>query len=296
MKKRMTKLFSLAIIVLMIISIVSVNAFAYTSDYITIACPKNYDEEDYSDAEGFYVNVYYSEYALDENNEEYYTGNTVNIYAEACWDDTLETYYDEETLEWLVELHEEYGEKIKSKTMYYTTIGGYDAVAYDVYYTYTGAGENGKRVVEDWLYSEVIVVTDRACITMDFDVCDDEDLLVCRNEMAELFLNNISVNAEKVAEAEKGEKLTFIVVVLVFVGVIAIVIFAIVKSSKKKKQTYYPYNNTNVPPQYFNPYGQMPYGQVPYGNQQSNNPAQTTPSYMVPPEAEENNENEVNNV
>ena len=97
----------------MIISIVSVNAFAYTSDYITIDCPKNYDEEDYSDAEGFYVNVYYSEYALDENNEEYYTGNTVDIYAEACWGDTLETYYDEETLEWLVELHEEYGEEIE---------------------------------------------------------------------------------------------------------------------------------------------------------------------------------------
>lgn len=285
MKKRTIKLFSLALAVLMLVSVASINAFAYTSDYITINCPKNFDEEDYSEAEGFYVDVFYSEYALNENNEEYYTGNTVDIYAEACWDDTLETYYDEATLEWLVDYTEDYGE-VKSKNMYYTTIGGYDAVGYDVFYTYTGADESGKRVVEDWLCSEVIVVTDRACITIDFELTGADDLLLCRNEMAELFLNNISINAEKVSDAEKSEKLVLLVVLLALVGGIVAIIVAVVKSSNKKKQAYYPYNNANVPPQYYNPYGQ-----VPYGNQQNNNPAQTTPSYVVPPVAEgtENN-------
>ena len=66
-RKKMTRLFSLALTVLMLVSIVSINACAYTSEYMTIDCPQNYDEEDYSDVEGFYVNVYYSQYALDEN-------------------------------------------------------------------------------------------------------------------------------------------------------------------------------------------------------------------------------------
>lgn len=295
MKKRITKVFSLVLAVLILISVASVGAFAYSSEYITIDCPENFDEEDYSDEEGFYTNVYYSEYALDENNEEYYTGTTVDIYAEACWDDTIEDYYDESTLEMLVSLNEDYGE-IKSQNMYYTTIGGYDAVAYDVYYTYTGADENGKRVVEDWLFSEVIVVKDRACITIDLDICDADDLLLYRNQTAEKFLKGISINAEKVAEAEKGEKITLLIVLLVLVGIIVVVIVAIFKSSKKKNQPVYPYNNTGVPPQYYNPYGQMPYGQMPYGNQQRNAPAQTTPSYVQPPVTEENKENNTENL
>lgn len=295
MNKGITKVFSLVLAVLMLISVASVGAFAYSSKYITIDCPENFDEEDYSDEEGFYTNVYYSEYALDENNEEYYTGTTVDIYAEACWDDTIEDYYDESTLEMLVGLSEDYGE-IKSQNMYYTTIGGYDAVAYDVYYTYKGADESGKRVVEDWLFSEVIIVKDRTCITIDLDICDADDLLLYRNQMAEKFLKGISINAEKVAEAEKGEKITLLIVLFVLVGIIVVVIVAIFKSSKKKNQPVYPYNNTGVPPQYYNPYGQMPYGQMPYGNQQGNVPAQTTPSYVQPPVTEENKENNTENL
>lgn len=295
MKKRITKVFSLALAILMLISVSSVSAFAYTSEYITIDCPENFDEEDYSQDDGFYTDVYYSEYALNENNEEYYTGTSVNIYAEACWDDTVESYYDEATLEMLVELNEEFGE-IKSQNMYYTTIGGYDAVAYDVYYTYKGADESGKRVVEDWLFSEVIIVKDRTCITIDLDICNADDLLLCRNELTEQFLKGISINTEKVAEAEKSEKTTLLIVLIVLVGIIVVVIVAIFKSSKKKNQPVYPYNNTGVPPQYYNPYGQMPYGQMPYGNQQRNAPAQTTPSYVEPPVAEENNENNPENL
>ena len=290
MKNRFTKVFSLALAVLTLISVVSINTFAYTSEYITIDCPENYDESDYSTDDGFYIDVFYSEYAINENDEEYYTDNTVNIYAEACWNDTFETYYDEATLEFLVELNEDFGE-IKSKTMYYTTIGGYDAVAYDVYYTYIGADESGKRVVEDCLFSEIIIVKDRTCIKIDLDICEADDLLLCRNEMAELFLKGISINTEKVAEAEKGEKLTLLIVALVLIGIIVVVIFAVVKFSKKKKQPFYPYNNTNVLPQYYNPYGQMP-----YGNSQCNNPAQTTSSYVQPPVIEENNENNTENL
>lgn len=296
MKKRITKVFSLALAVLMLISVASVGAFAYSSEYITIDCPENFDEEDYSDEEGFYTDVYYSEYVWNENNaDNYYTGTTVTVYAKACWDDALEDYYDESTLEMLVDLNEGYGE-IKSQNMYYTTFSGYDAVVYDVYYTYTGADENGKRVVEDWLYSEVIVIKDRACITIDLDICDAEDLLLYRNQMAEKFLKGISINAEKVEEAEKGEKITLLIVLFVLVGIIVVVIVAIFKSSKKKNQPVYPYNNTGVPPQYYNPYGQMPYGQMPYGNQQGNVPAQTTPSYVQPPVAEENKENNTENL
>ena len=296
MKKGITKVFSLVLAVLILISVASVGAFAYSSEYITIDCPENFDEEDYSDEEGFYTDVYFSEYEWNENNNDnYYTGTSVSVYAEACWDDTIEDYYDESTLEMLVSLNEDYGE-IKSQNMYYTTIGGYDAVAYDVYYTYKGADENGKRVVEDWLYSEVIIVKDRACITMDLDICDADDLLFCRNKLAEQFLKGISINTERVAEAEKSEKITLLIVLLVLVVIIVVVIVAIFKSSKKKNQPVYPYNNTGVPPQYYNPYGQMPYGQMPYGNQQGNAPAQTTPSYVQPPVTEEKKENNTENL
>ena len=297
MKKRITKLFSLVLAVLMLISVTVVGASAYSNEYITIDCPENYDEEDYSAEDGFYVDVFFSEYVWNENNaDNYYTDNTVNIYAEACWDDTVNDYYSEDALETLVGLTEEFGGEVTSKNMYYTNFGGLDAVVFDVYYTYTGADADGKRVVEDWLYSEVIVIKDRACITMDFDLCGADDLILLRNQTAEKFLKGITVNAEKVAEAEKSEKTTLLIVLIVLVGIIVVVIVAIFKSSKKKNQPVYPYNNTGVPPQYYNPYGQMPYGQMPYGNQQRNAPAQTTPSYVEPPVAEENNENNPENL
>ena len=291
MKKGITKAISLALAVLMIISVASVSAFAYSSEYITINCPENFDEADYSSDEGFYTDVYFSEYEWDENNNDnYYTGTTVTVYAEACWDDTAEDYYDEATLEALVELNKEYGGEIKSQNMYYTNFGGHNAVVYDVYYTYTTADEDGKRVVEDWLYSEVVIVTNRVCLTIDLDICDADDLLLYRNQMTEKFLKGISINTEKVAEAEKSEKLTLLIVLLVLVAIIVIVIVTIVKSSKKKNRPVYPYNNTGVPPQYYSPYGQMPYGQVPYGNPQGNMPSQTTSSYVQPPVTEENKE------
>lgn len=267
--KKTVRFLSLTMVFLMLMSLLSLNVFGFSNDYITIECPQNFDEDNWSMEDDSVVDVYYSEYKLAEDGEEYYTDNTVNIYATACWNDKLETYYDEETLDYLVE-YNEYSAEIKSKTMYYTTFGGYDAVAYDVFYTYIGADENGKRVVEDHLYSEVIVVTDRVCITMDFEVSEADDLLLYRNEMAELFLKGISINAENVAKVETEEKIIAAVIVCVLsVGIIAIVV-AIIKPSKKKKNSY-PYN-TNIPPQYYNPYAQMP-----YGNQQRNNPVETSP-------------------
>lgn len=267
--KKTVRFLSLTMVVLMLMSLFSLNVFGFSNDYITIECPPNFDEDNWSMEDDSVVDVYYSEYKLAEDGEEYYTDNTVNIYATACWNDKLETYYDEETLDYLVE-YNEYSAEIKSKTMYYTTFGGYDAVAYDVFYTYISADENGKRVVEDHLYSEVIVVTNRVCITMDFEVSKADDLLLYRNEMAELFLKSISINAENVAKVETEEKIIAAVVVCVLsAGIIAIVV-AIIKPSKKKRKSY-PYN-TNIPPQYYNPYAQMP-----YGNQQRNNPVETSP-------------------
>lgn len=238
----------------MLISVLSLNVFGFSNDYMTIECPENYDEDDWSTDDGFYVDVLYSEYALDENGDEYYTDNTVNIYATSCWDDTLETYYDEESLEILAESYDD----VTGKTMYYAAFGGYDAVAYDIYYTYTGSDENGKRVVIDCLYSEVTIITDRTCITMYFDIWEADDVLVCRNEMAELFLDGITINPEKVAEAEKGEKTIAIVILAVIIGgaiigLIVVIIF-IVHSVKKPKNNQV-YNNAQ--PQMYNPYANM---------------------------------------
>ena len=252
--KKMTKFFSLTMVMLILMSVLSLNVFGFSNDYMTIECPENYDEEDWSTDDGFYVDVYYSEYKLDENGEEYYTDNTVNIYATACWDDTLETYYDEETLDSLAEMYDD----VKSKNMYYTTIGGYDAVVYDIYYTYKGADEVGnKRVVNDCLYSEIVIVTDRTCITMDFDIWDAEDLTVYRNEMAELFLDGITLNTEKVAEAEKGEKAIVIVILAVIIvgaiiGLIVVVVFIVHSAKKPKNNQVY-----NAQPQMYNPYANM---------------------------------------
>lgn len=262
--KKMIKSFSFIMVILVFVSVFSLNAFGFSNNYMTIECPENFDEYDYSTDGGFYVDVFYDEYALDVNGEEYYTNNTLSIYATSCWGDTLETYYDEATLDSLVELTEGGGNQITSKTMYYATFGGYDAVVYDVYYTYTGADEEGKRVVEDYLCSEVIVVTDRTCITMDFDISDDTDLLVYRNEMAEKFLKGMSFNAEAIADAEKREKTILAVVLTVVIGgvtvglisIIALIVYS-TKQSKKNRLHNKQLTYNSEQPQLFNPYENM---------------------------------------
>ena len=274
--KKTVKIFSLIMVILMLMSVFSLSAFGFENDYMTIECPENYDEDDWSTEDGFYVDVYFNEYKLDENGEEYYTDNSVNIYATACWDDTLETYYDEETLDSLVEYTEDSASQITSKTMYYTTFGGYDAVAYDVYYTYTGSDENGKRIVEDRLYSEIVVVSKRTSITMDFDIWEAEDLLVQRNEMAELFLEGITLNTEKIAEAERGEKSIVVVILAVIIGgaiigFIVVIVFIIHSTKKSKNNQVY----INTQPQMYNPYANMVPKMV--NNQENAKAGETSP-------------------
>lgn len=288
MKKRMTKLFSLALAVLMLISVFSVGAFAYSSDYVTINCPENFDEkEDYSSEDGFYVDVYYNEWYTAEDGSEYYTGNTVNVCMEACWNDTLEDYYYEEELENLEWYLDGTVDSIDKTDYYYETIGSYDAVVYDAYYTYTGEDITGKRTTYECLYSEVIVVVNECCVTIYVDVMYADDLEACRNELAEKFLNSITYNVDAIQEAEAEEKSILVIVIAIIGGMFVIgiaitvvIIVVVVKASKKKKvqQPVYPYNNMNVPPQYYNPGVN-----VPNGNQNVNVPVQTPPSYVQPP-------------
>lgn len=306
MKKRMTKLFSLALAFLMLVSVLSISAFAYSSNYVTIDCPENFDEKDYSDEEGFYVDVYYNEWYTAEDGGEYYTGNTVNVCMEACWSDTLEDYYYEERLENLEWYLDGAVDSIDKTDYYYETIGSYDAVVYEAYYTYTGEDATGKRVTSQCLYSEVVVVINECCVSMYVDVMYADDLAAYRNELAEKFLNSITYDVDAIQEAEAEEKSILVIVFAVIGGMFVIgivitvvIIVVVVKSSKKKKAQppVYPYNNMNVPPQYYNPGAN-----VPYGNQNVNAPVQTPPSYVQPPvsapateETEENNTENLDN-
>ena len=65
--KKMIKIFSLIMAILVFASVFSLNAFGFSNNYMTIECPENFDEYDYSTDGGFYVDVFYDEYALDVN-------------------------------------------------------------------------------------------------------------------------------------------------------------------------------------------------------------------------------------
>lgn len=295
MKKRMIKFLSLSLVVLMIATLFSVNAVAYTSDYVTIDCPENFDEKDYSTEDGFYVDVVYSEWYKAEDGNEYYTGNTVNVCIEACWDDTLEDYYYEDGIE-DVEWYLEGGvDSIDKTDYYYDTIGIYDVVVYDAYYTYTGENTEGQRVTTNGLCSEIILVTNKCCVSMYVDVMNEDNLVQRRNQLAEQFLKSITYNTEAIENAEAEEKNFVIGFAAVIIGwflistiIAVIIVVVVVKSSKKKKaqQQFTPYNNMNVPPQYYNYNPNMP-----YGNQNAN----VQPPVSVP-ETSINEENNTENL
>lgn len=296
MNKRMAKLLSLALVVLMLVSVFSVSSFAFSSDYITIECPENFDETDYSSEEGFYVDVYYDEWYTAEDGAAYYTGNTVEVYAEACWDDTIEDYYDKSNFDYMEMYLDGIVDSIDGTNMAYANFGGHDAVVYEMYYTYTGQTATGERKTVKGLYSEVIIVTHECCVTIDIDVMDVDALDLYRNELAETFLNSITYNDEAIQQAEADEK-NILMIGLAVVGgflligllVVVVIIVVVVKSSKKKKaqrtaQQYNPYGyNPNMQ---YNPYGQYnPNSQAqsnndhytPYGQQPPANNNQYTP-------------------
>ena len=279
MKKKITKVFSFVIAILVFIATFSVSAFA-TNDYgFSVNCPKNYDENKFANFdENGYFNSYYEEWVVAEDGSEYYTGNTVDITVDLplFYDELkIEDYYDSTMLEWIEESVEGWSE-VTSTNQYYMNAGDFSAVAYDVFYQYHGSDENGKRKEYSGLYSEIIVICGVYEVTIDIDICDEGDLLQKRNQVLETFANAIEYDAEIMAEKVKEEKLISAVfgAVLVVAIVVGIVIFIIVlKSSKKKKEVFYPYNNMNIPPQYGSPYGQMP-----YGNPQGNKSVQIQPS------------------
>ncbi len=308
MKKRMAKIFSLALAILMLGAIFSINAFASDEYGFSITCPQNYDESKGAtfDGEGYFQS-YYEEWAVAEDGSEYYTGNNVDIWVDLPLfysELDIADSYNASSLEWVEDYVESFGE-VTSSSYYYMNAGEFDAVAYDVYYHYHGTDENGKRVEYDGLYSEIILVCGAYEVTIDIDAYNAEDLLVKRNEMLETFADAIVYDAEVMAEIIDEEKTVLIIIGAILIGgfligviVVVVIIVVVVKSSKKKKaqQPVYPYNNMNVPPQYYNPNGQ-----VPYGNQNMNVPVQTPPSYVqppvtTPPTTQENQENNTENL
>lgn len=312
MKKRLGKILSLALAVLMLLSVFSMSTFAFSNDYVTINCPENFDETDYSDTEGFYVNIWYDEWYTAEDGASYYTGNTVDVYMEACWEDTIEDYYDESNFDYMEMYLEGVVDSIDSTNVAYATFGGYDAVVYDMYYTYTGETVSGQRETVKGLYSEVIVVAHECCVTIDIDVMYAEDLVVYRNETAEKFLNAITYNDEAIQQAEADEKgvisIVFAVIggiLLIGIVVVVVVIVVAVKSSKKRKaqRTAQPQYNfdprtgqpiQNNQPWQYNPYGQ----QAPANNNQYNLYGQQGNQYApyTPPQAPVNHENNTENL
>lgn len=302
MNKKITKAFSFAIAVLVLLSTFSIGAFATNNYGFDVTCPKNFDETKGAnlDEVGFFQS-YYEEWAVAKDGSEYYTGNTVELYLDLplfCTELDIEDQYDSTLLEWVEEYVEGWAD-VTSSSYYYMNFGGFEAVAYDVYYHYHGADENGKREEYDGLYSEIYVICGAYEITVDIDVCNADDLLAKRNEIVEIFVDSIEYDAEVMTEMIAEDKTFLTVIVILLVGgflfgtvVVVVIIVVVVKASKKKKvqQPVYPYNNMNVPPQYYNPYGNMQ-----NGNMQGNIPVQTPP-YVQPAVNEENKENNTENL
>lgn len=286
MKKGFGKLLSLVIAVLMLVSIFSVSAFAFSNDYVTVECPENYDVEDLSETDSFYVNLWYDEWYAAEDGNEYYTGNTVDLYITVALEDEVledydfgEGYFDQ--LEWFIS-----GTK-NSAEIKYEKIGGYDALVYNMYYAYEDY-ESNLRVTDECLYSEVYIITNNCVIDMYIDVVDAEDLVAYRNEAVETFMGSISYNEEAIIASQVEGGKVFAIIGAVVIGVVVIIaivviviIVAVVNSSKKKKaqraaQQYNPYGyNPNMQ---YNPYGQYnSNGQAPVNNGQYNPYGQQPP-------------------
>lgn len=282
MKKRLGKLISLAFAVLMLVSVFSMSAFAFSNDYVTVECPEGFDVTDMSEDEGFYVNLWYDEWYTADDGDEYYTGNNVDLYITvALEDETLEDYdYGEEyfeTLEWYI------SGTMNETEIKYEKIGGYDAIVYEMYYDYDNS-ESNLRVTGECLYSEVIIITDNCVIDMYVDVIDAGDLVAYRNETVETFMGAITYNESAILESRvESEKFVSIIgavaigVVVIIAVVVIVIIVVVVKSSKKKKaqrmaqQQYNPYGYN--PNGQYNPYGQYnPNGQQPPVNNNQYNP------------------------
>ncbi len=284
MKKKMAKLLSLALAVLMLVSVFSMSAFAFSNDYVTVECPEGFDVTDMSETESFYVNLWYDEWYTADDGNEYYTGNNVDLYITvALEDEALEDYdYGDEYFEQL----EWYISGTMSQTeIKYEKIGDYDAIIYEMYYDYENLDSN-LRVTDECLYSEVIIITDNCVVDMYVDVIDAEDLVAYRNETVETFMGSITYNESAILESRAESEKLVSIIGAVFIGIVAfiviviiVVIVVVVKASQKKKaqrmaqQQQYNFNPyTGQPIQNNQPWQYNPYGQQPPANNNQYNP------------------------
>ncbi len=282
--KRLGKILSLAIAVLMLVSVFSVGAFAFSNDYVTVDCPENYDVEDLSESgsDEFWVNLWYDEWYTAEDGNEYYTGNTVDLYISVALEEQALEDYDYgdeyfEQFEWFIN-----GTK-NSTEIKYENIGGYEALVYDMYYTYEDY-ESNLRVTDECLYSEVYIITNNCVVDMYIDVVDAEDLVAFRNETVETFMGSISYNEAAILQNQEEQNTLVTIIGAVVLGVLAFIVIVIVviivvavKSSKKKKA------QRMAQQQQYNPYGYNPNGQyTPYSQPPVNN-GQYNPYGQQPP-------------
>lgn len=285
MKKQTVKTISSLLAVLMLISVFTVGTFAVEADdfddledidilggnAIVFDCPQNYDEDNWAAFEDSdYFASTYSEWKTDENGEEYYTGNTVDItcnwFPSFLTDDDIKELYSEEDLEWAEEFVNGLG-KVTKTDFSYKMLGGLEAAVYDVYYHGFEEYENGKRREFDGLYSRVIFLCHGYETDMEINVRNADDLLAKRDEMLSAFMNSMRYDEQSATETiRENKKIAFSVIgvllgiYLIFVAVVVTVVLVAVKPSKKKKVQNVPYqqNTTAIPPQYYNPNGNPP--------------------------------------
>lgn len=285
MKKEIVKTISSLIAVLMLISVFALDTFAVEKDdfdeledfdlfngkAIVFDCPQNYDEDNWAEFEdsGYFASTY-SEWETDENGEEYYTGNTVDItcnrFPSFLTDDDIKEVYSEEDLEWTTEFIDGVG-KVTKTNFSYQMIGGFEAAVYDVYYRGFEERENGKRREYDGLYSRIIFLCYGYETDIEINVTKADDLLAKRDEMLSVFMNSMKYDEKSAAETiRENKKIAFSVIgvlfgiYLIFVAVVVTVVLVAVKPSKKKKVQNMPYQQdvTAIPPQYYNMNGNPP--------------------------------------
>ncbi len=298
MNRRMVKLSSLAMAVLLLASAFSISALAYSDDYATIELPKEFIVEEYANMEEHgYINIYGEEIYV-EDGKEYYTYNDIDIYVETPElfnkNGIYEYYNKDETLDIVKGYVEDGNGTVVDAKYKETTINGIETMLYEVNYQWDGADESGARVVYDCFYSAVMYLSNGYLVTIYIDVSSDtQDLVGERDRLLNIAYTSIKLNAET-AEVIAGQNNSYIITALAIVlgglvvGIIitVIIVVVVVKASKKKqKAPVYPYNPNQ---QYYNP-------NAPYGNGMPQQPAEppmmqnTQPSDEVP--AENNSEN-----
>lgn len=258
------------VMAVIILSLMTVSAFAYDNEYITVNCPENFEESTFfSENPDDVAAVALEEYTTREDGQEYYTGNyiniwmTVNVENASVFDFNNQKYCDS-TAENIAASCAEVGEtcEITTKNMEMSRFMDMDTAVCSVYYTAKGETDdgivyryNGLTTYMVYVYGEYYVTVCSTAID-DLDDGIDVNLKQENDRLSETAVSSLTLKVpsteeilaqqeEEADEALKAAAPVFIIAAVVWIIMIAVFIIVIVlvarscKKVRKAREKYF---------------------------------------------------------